>query len=227
MLTHCLDGRRNGTSTSCLDVRGSQCQLATEPTSSTPARATLNIVTFINGWLRLSSRWRPLPTTIRQPVLTHCLDGRRDGMLAACLNVSRSQCQLVTEPTSSTLARATLNTVTFITGWLRLSSQRRPLPTTIHQPVPTANRRNIEFGVLRLVFSRSRFASLSSVASMLVGGRLLFPWTREFDVYMLVRSCVNEIVDAAIVGSQPQRLLATRAERAIVLLVKYLNVELC
>jgi hypothetical protein len=82
MLTHCLDDRRNGTFTWCLDVRGSQCQLATEPTSSTPARATLNIVTCINGWLRLSSRRRPLPTPIRQPVLTLCLDGRHDSMLA-------------------------------------------------------------------------------------------------------------------------------------------------
>jgi hypothetical protein len=30
---------------------------------------------------------------------------------------------------------------------------------------------------------------------------VLFPWTREFDVYMLVRSCVNEIVDEAIVST--------------------------
>jgi hypothetical protein len=134
-------------------------------------------------------------------MLTHCLDGRRDGTFTWCLDVRGSQCQLATEPTSSTPARATLNIVTCITGWLRLSSQQRPLPTTIRQPVLTANRRNIEWGFYVWFVSRSRFASLSSVASMLVGGRLLFPWTREFDVYMLVRSCVNKIVDEAIVAA--------------------------
>jgi hypothetical protein len=33
---------------------------------------------------------------------------------------------------------------------------------------------------------------------MLLGGKVLLPWTRESDDYMLVRSCVNETIEQAI-----------------------------
>jgi hypothetical protein len=56
------------------------------------------------------------------------------GTFTVCPDVSRSQCQLATVPTGSTPARATLHTVTCMTRWLRLSSQRRPLETTLRRP---------------------------------------------------------------------------------------------
>jgi hypothetical protein len=128
------NGSRDGTFTVCPDGSRSQCQLATVPTGSTPAHATLHTVTCMTRWLRLSLQRRPLETTLRQPVLTHCVDGSRDGTFTACPDVSRSQCQLATVPTGSTPAHATLHTVTCMTRWLRLSSWRRPLETRAYGP---------------------------------------------------------------------------------------------